>query len=171
MTKRQKKKATFKPFEHDNLELKNELVELARNIISDESLEKRLAAILIYWNIAEYLAENLLDNLNHIIRENSYKSFAWILFLESASWGNNRTLGQLIIEIKKFSFPDKDWIVNCLQKIVESRNKIFHNFAKSNLETIGNLLNDDLPAIWNECEDLILRINTIYAWLQKTLQI
>lgn len=170
MAKKQKSKTTFRPFVHDNLELKNELVELARNIIDDESLEKRLAAILIYWNIAEYLAENLLDNLNHIIRESSYKSFAWILFLQSASWDNNRTLGQLIIEIKKFNFPDKDWIIDCLQKIVESRNKIFHNFAKSDLETIEALLKNDLPVIWIECENLIVRINTIYVWLQKILQ-
>ena len=55
------------------------------------------------------------------------------------------------------------------EKIAESRNRIFHNFAKSDIETIKKLIQTDLPVIQDECEDLITRINTIYVGLQKIL--
>lgn len=169
MTRKKKQTSAFQPFVHENLELKNELVELARSNINDDAIEKRLSAVLIYSNIAEYLAENLLDNLNHFIFQNSYKSFWGILYIETASWNSTRTLGQIIPELKKFSFPDKEWILNCLQKIVESRNKIFHNFWKSDIDTMQDLLTSDLPTIASKTEEFIRKINTVYWWLQKIL--
>lgn len=160
----------FQPFIHDNLDLKNELVQLARWAIDDESVEKRLSAVLIYSNIAEYLVEHLLDSLNHCIYENSYKNFGGILFLSSASWTSYGTIWTLIGELKKFTFPDKEEIIKCLEKIVKARNKIFHNFAKTDIETIGDLLSKDLPTIATETETLITKTNTIYASLQKIIQ-
>lgn len=164
------KNKKFKPLVHDNLEIKNELLQLARDAKNgDRKLENDLASVLIYSNIAEYLAENLLENLNHFIRQSTYKDFAGILFIESVSHSGKRTLNQMVEEIKKFNFPDKDGILNCFKKIAEARNKIFHNFAKSDLETIKKLLNDDLPVIQDECEDVIGKINIVYIGLKKIL--
>lgn len=170
MTKKTQKKK-FQPFTHDNLDIKNELLQLARNAKTGEKkLENELASILIYSNIAEYLAENLLENLNHFIYQVSYTNYAAILYVESVSKSSSKmTLNQLVGEIEKFSFPDKDNILTNLRKIAESRNKIFHNFAKSDLNTIKLLIENDLPIIQEECEEVITRINTVYTGLQKIL--
>lgn len=169
MSKNKKKK--FQPFVHDHLDIKNELLQLARNTKPDErKLENYLASVLIYSNIAEYLAENLLENLNHFIHEASYKNYGAILYIESASKPNSRmTLNQMVGEIEKFNFPDKSNILNNFKKIAESRNKIFHNFAKSDIETIKVLIEHDLPIIQEECEEVIKRVNTVYIGLQKIL--
>lgn len=164
------KKKKFQPFIHENLEIKNELIQLARNArVNERKLENDLASVLIYSNIAEYLAENLLETLNHFIYQNSYKDFAGILFVKSVSRPGKMTLNQTVSEIEKFSFPDKENILACLRKIAEARNKIFHNFAKSDLNSIKELLNTDLPIIQDECEAVIIKINTIYAGLNKIL--
>lgn len=171
MKKKNRKK--FTPFTHEDLDIKNELLQLARNARKQDQerkLENDLASVLIYSNIAEYLAENLLENLNHFVKESTYKDFGGILFLEYVcDPDRKRTLNQVVDEIQKFSFPDKDNILSCLRKIADSRNRIFHNFAKSNIEAIKELLNRDLPVIQEECEDVITRVNTIYAGLGKIL--
>jgi len=169
--KTNQKKKKFQPFTHDHLDIKNELLQLARNAkTTEKKLENDLASVLIYSNIAEYLAENLLENLNHFIHEVSYKNYAAILYVESVSKPSGKmTLNQLAGEIEKFSFPDKINILANFRKIAESRNKIFHNFAKSDLDTIKSLIGDDLPVLQEECEEVIARINTVYVGLQKIL--
>jgi hypothetical protein len=164
-----KKKKKFQPFVHDNLEIKNELLQLARKAKESSSIENDLASVLIYSNIAEYLAENLLDTLNHFIYTNSYNGFGGILFVESVSRSGKKTLNQTVEELSKFNFPDKVGILDCFRKIAESRNRIFHNFAKSDIDSIKELLEKDLPIIQEECEEVINKINTIYAGLQKIL--
>ena len=165
----------FQPLTPHDLDIQNELIQMARNAKNitsdaDRKLETDLASVLIYSNIAEYLAENLLENLNHFVKKSTYKDFAGILYIESVSSDDrNMTLGMIVKQLKKFSFPDKDGILGCFKKISESRNRIFHNFAKSDLGTITGLVGDDLPIIQDECEDLILRVNTIYEGLKKIL--
>lgn len=165
------KDKNFVPLSHDNLDLKNELLNLARGLsgTQDNKLQNDLAAILIYSNMAEYLAENLLKNLTHFVKEGSYNYFGAILFLENMSNRDKMTLNQLVEIINKFSFPDKDGIVECFKKIGESRNKIFHNFAKTDIENLKNLIKNDFPIIKNNCENLIDKINTVYTGLNKIL--
>ncbi len=175
MAKKKSEKKKFQPFTHENLDIKNELLQMARNARpasgQERKLENDLASVLIYSNIAEYLAENLLENLNHFVRESTYKDFAGILYIESVSSDNsNMTLGMTIRQIEKFNFPDKIKILACFRKITESRNRIFHNFAKSDIGIIGELVNKDLPIIQDECEEVIIRINTIYTGLGKILR-
>lgn len=163
----------FQPFVHEHLDIKNELLQLARSARNQESerkLEYDLASVLIYSNIAEYLAENLLETLSHFVKESTYKDFGGILFIEGMHVSDRkRTLNQIVEEVNKFSFPDKINILKCFRKIAESRNRIFHKFAKSDIETIKDLINKDLPIIQEECEEIITRINTVYAGLQKVL--
>lgn len=166
----------FIPLTHDHLSIKNELLQIARNIGTEEnesfklSLQADLASVLIYSNIAEYLAENLLENLNHYIKNSTYKDFAGILFINhSSSDKNNMTLGTVTKELDKFEFPDKTNILKSFKKLSESRNKIFHNLAKSSTDEVIQLLQKDLPDIKDEAEKLINSINTIYAGLQKIL--
>lgn len=166
----------FVPLTHENLEIKNELLQIARNIQSEEneqfkkSIQENLSSVLIYSNIAEYLAENLLENLNHYIKESTYKDFGGILFINSSySDKSNMTLGQIVKELDKFDFPDKVNILKSFKVLSEARNKIFHNLAKSNTEAVVSLLEKDLPTIKEEGEDLVKRINIVYVGLQKIL--
>lgn len=167
------KNHTFQPFTHDDLEIKNELLNLARQSRMDNSekkLEYNLASVLIYSSIAEYLAENLLQNLTHFVKTSTYNNFAGILFIEKISKKENKmTLGELIIEIDKFSFPDKKEIMDCFNKVCNARNRLFHDFAKSNLDAIVEMISKDLPIIQDKCEELINKINTIYTGLGKIL--
>ena len=173
MAKKDKQVKTFHPFTHENLEIKNELLNLARNAKlqnKDNKLEDNLASVLIYSSIAEYLAENLLQNLTHFIKTSSYNNFAGILFLEKVSEREGHmTLGAMIKELEKFSFPDKKDILSCFNGVCSSRNRIFHDLAKSDIETVTKMLIVDLPIIQEKCEELITRINTIYAGLGKIL--
>lgn len=164
----------FIPFQHEHLDIKQELLQMARNIKKpdqeDMSVQIDLASVLIYSNLTEYLAENLLESLNHYVKKSTYKEFAGILYINHTySEDDNMTLGILIKELNKFSFPDKESILKSFKKISESRNRIFHNLAKSSIEEIGKLLHEDLPTIKHESEKLIEKIDIIYAGLQKIL--
>lgn len=167
------KHMVFQPFTHDDLEIKNELLNLARQSRLDNSerkLEYNLASVLIYSSIAEYIAENLLQNLTHFVKIGTYNNFAGILFIEKISKKEAKmTLGELITEINKFSFPDKKDIMECFNKVCTARNRLFHDFAKSDLEEIVGMISKDLPIIQDKCEELINKINTIYAGLAKIL--
>jgi uncharacterized protein with HEPN domain len=162
----------FQPFTHENLEIKNELLNMARQArvnVPEKKIENDLASVLIYSSIAEYLAENLIDNLTHFVKTSTYNDFAGILFIKKINTREKMPLGIIIQELDKFEFPDKTEIINCFRNISSSRNRIFHNLAKSDLDETVELLSKDLPIIQERCEDLITRINTIYAGLSKIL--
>ena len=163
----------FSPFIHEHLDVKNELLQMARDARvegGEKTLQHDLASVLIYSNIVEYLAGNLLESLNHLVKESTYKDFAGILYIERVcNQSKDLTLGAAVNELEKFSFPDKSGILACFKKISESRNRLFHNFAKSDIEKIKELVAQDLPTIQNESEEVITKINVVYAGLQKIL--
>lgn len=173
---KKKQNEKFIPFHHEHLDIKQELLQMARNIKTPEqeqtttNIQIDLASVLIYSNMTEYLAENLLESLNYHVKKSTYKEFAGILYLNCTySEDSNMTLGALIKELNKFSFPDKENILKSFRKISESRNRIFHSLAKSSLDEIGKLIKEDLPTIKEQTEKLIEKIDIIYAGLQKIL--
>lgn len=170
------KKENFIPFIHDELQIKQELLQIARNNIEGDnketylSIQKDLSSVLIYSNMTEYLAHHLLDSLNYYLRSNTYKNFSAILYIENTYDENkNMTLGNLTTELNKINFPDKINVIKIFDQIAKSRNKIFHNLAKSNLQEIQDLLQKDLPLIKKNTEDLISKIDIIYNGLNKIL--
>lgn len=173
---KKKQNEKFVPFHHEHLDIKQELLQMARNIKTSEqeqtttNIQIDLASVLIYSNMTEYLAENLLESLNYHVKKSTYREFAGILYINCTySEDSNMTLGALIKELNKFSFPDKENILKSFKKISESRNRIFHNLAKSSLDEIGKLIKEDLPTIKEQTEKLIEKIDIIYAGLQKIL--
>lgn len=173
MIKNNKPVKTFHPFTHENLDIKNELLNLARKARAsgeERKLENDLASILLYSSIAEYLAENLFENLTYFVKTSTYNNFAGILFVEKISnKDNHMTLGEMMREIDKFSFPDKKEIMKCFDAVCTARNRIFHDLAKSDINSITEMLSKDLPLIQEKCEELIAKINTIYLGLGKVL--
>lgn len=173
---KKKQNEKFVPFHHEHLDIKQELLQMARNIKTPEqeqtttNIQIDLASVLIYSNMTEYLAENLLESLNYHVKKSTYKEFAGILYINCTySEDSNMPLGALIKELNKFSFPDKENILKSFKKISESRNRIFHNLAKSSLDEISKLIKEDLPTIKEQTEKLIEKIDIIYAGLQKIL--
>lgn len=159
----------FQPFTHDNLDLKNELVGLARNLKTKSDSESHLVAVFIYISITEYLATHLLENLRHFVYKGNYYQYAGILLIDERGDRKIRTLGQVIVELRKYDFPDKREILATLENISNLRNNIFHNLAKVDSSELTKMLTSDLPQIENLTEDLIEKINVLYAGLQKIL--
>ncbi len=164
----------FIPFTHDDLELKNQLVEYARQLAATDNAESQLACAVIYASFAEYIAKHVLETLRHIMYENTYNTFAGILFVDDRNQVNRKgkhkpmMMGDVIIRLEKYEFPDKSGIVAALKSITTSRNNLLHNFAISDQKGLERL-DHDVAVIKDETEDLFRRVNTVYAGLQKIL--
>lgn len=159
----------FIPFSHDNLELKNGLINYARDLRQKTGFENQIASTFIYISFVEYLANNLLQNLRYFTYLGSYNQYAGIIFIDERDSNKVKTLGQIIGEIDKFNFPDKVEVINLFSEVSTARNKIFHNFASVDLEGLEKILTDDLVAVQDKTEELLQKINVIYAGLQKIL--
>ncbi len=60
--------SNYVPFEHENLDYKKKILEVARD--QDNSLQGVLTSTLIFINAIDYIASHLLENLkiiNHLI--------------------------------------------------------------------------------------------------------
>jgi len=160
----------FKPLSHDNLEVKQWLLKVARDLMNKQGFENGLAASMIYSSFTEYLAENLLRNLRYFTYQGTYNQYAGIIFIdETKTSKSKKTLGQSIGEIEKFNFPDREGILECLGKINDARNRIMHEFSKSDFEGIKKMVTEDIFLIRNKTEELVNKIDVIYAGLQKVL--
>lgn len=162
----------FTPFTHDDLELKKELINYARGLAHKSGFENGLASALIYSSFAEYLAEHLLKNLKHFAYQGTYSLYAGVIFIDERDEGKKpkkATLGQNIGDLRRFHFPDKDALLNCFNKIAEARNNIIHKFAKEDLQGLQKLILSDIEIIKTETEEVLSKIDIIYAGLGKIL--
>jgi hypothetical protein len=164
-----KLKKIFIPFTHQNLDLKNGLIGYARELGSKQGFENQVAAAFIYISFAEYLADHLLENLRHFIYKGSYNQFAGILFIDESGKEEKLTLGQIISKLKKYNFPDKEGVLDVLDEVCKARNNIFHNFANTDASGLEKIMSVDLITIEQKSEELLDKINVIYAGLQKIL--
>lgn len=169
MKSNKKPKKIFLPFTHQDLELKNELINYARDLKAKQGFENQLAAVFIYASFTEYLGNHLLDNLRYFVHKGSYNQFAGILFIDETNKDEVLTLGRIIDKLKVFSFPDKDGVIDLFEDICEARNNIFHNFAKSDMSGIEKIVTVDIITIIDKTEQLVEKINVIYAGLQTIL--
>jgi uncharacterized protein with HEPN domain len=154
---------------HDNQDLKNQLLNYSRELRKKQGFENQLAATFIHVSFAEYLANNLVENLRYLMHQGTYNQYAGILFIDERRSRKVRTLGQLIEELRKYSFPDKEEILAILIEIKDLRNNIFHNFASADLGELERIIVTDLVSIQDKTEELLKKVNTIYTGLQKIL--
>lgn len=160
----------FKPFEHDDLELKNQLIDYARKIKDTDTMEAQLGCAMIYASFAEYMAGHLLDNLRHLMYQSTYRDFAALLFVDQRPKKSDKplTMGGTVGRLKTYGFPDKEAILELLASIGNSRNNLFHNFAKSDVKGF-EVLTADIESIKEDSEELFEKINTLYIALRKVL--
>lgn len=169
MIKDNQKNSRFVPWSHENLELKNELLNMARQMRLKTGFENQLAATFIYISFVEYLANNLLGNLRYYTYIGSYTQYAGIIFIDERQNRKTRTLGQAIEELTKYQLPDKDAIIELIKIISVTRNKIFHSFATCGIEELKKIVDEDLIDIQEKSEELLQKINIVYVGMQKIL--
>ena len=164
-----KPKRLFIPFTHQDLELKNGLLQYGRDLKEKTGFENQLASAFIYASFTEYLGDNLLENLRYFVHKGSYNQFAGILFIDELHKEEKLTLGQIISKLKKYNFPDKDSVLELLKDICDARNNIFHNFANTDIDGLEQIVSVDLLTIQQKTEELLDKTNVIYSGLQKIL--
>ena len=164
--------SSFHPFEHENLELKNKLVALARSYGEGDSIQAVFTATLIYANLVDYLARHLLENLRKIVAINSYKQFGASCYYHPTK-KSAISLGGLCNELKTgFEFNDKNDFIKLLENFNKARNKIMHNLMQvdfdigneeDNSEDGGRLkaLKDELHEISKMAEEILTKYNAI----------
>lgn len=158
----------FKPFEHDDLEIKNSLIDYARDISHKTDVEAVLACAMIYASFAEYLSGHLLDNLRHLIYQTTYRDFAAILYIDQRRNKETRTMNRVAGLLRDYEFPDKKEIIELIEEIAQRRNNLFHNFAQIDQKK-SEIFDEDVKIIKNSTEELLSKVNTVYAGLQKIL--
>ena len=100
--------------------------------------------------------------------QTTYREYAGILFLDERNEESNTTLGRTINRLRRFSFPDREEVLRLLDEICASRNNVFHNLAKVDQQQ-AVVLGNDLRSITENGEQLIGKIDTIYAGLGKII--
>ena len=72
----------FVPLGHENIDIKNKLIDYARKLKEKEGFENQLAASFIYTSFTEYIAKNLLENLRYFTYKGTYTQYAGILYID-----------------------------------------------------------------------------------------
>jgi len=151
---------SFTPFLHENFESKNQLIIFART--QDKTkVEGVLAATIIYVNLVDYIAQNLLDNLRKMISILGYKACGAVFFYDPSEERKNISLGELKRELCSYSFPDKDSFLNELVEFNKVRNRIMHDLMNVNLKSNASRFDQDLALISGKAESILTKYNTI----------
>ncbi len=150
----------FIPFDHGDLESKNQLIAFAR-AKDKNKVEEILAATVIYTNLIDYLARHLLENLQQMCSISNYKVFGTVFYYDPSGKKMNISLGNIIRELEQFGFPDKSNFLKELGSFSEIRNRITHDLMKLNLKSNTNQFDQDLEKIGKSAEEILSKYNSI----------
>jgi hypothetical protein len=129
-----------KAFSHENIELKQQLLQLARDSYAKtDSVENELAAALLYMNLADYLAEYLVFSLQELAKEAMSKYYLGIVTMKPAKIDAGFNIRHSLKQIKLFSFPQREEILFELSEINKARNKIAHEMFKVEGERVAEI--------------------------------
>lgn len=156
------------PFEHDNLEYINNLIAFARSQKSKKTSEGAIASVVIYSNLAEYLAGNLVKNMRHMIYLVSYFQLQGILFIKSTEEKSNpKTLGQLKNDLSNYEFPDKGDFLKLINELNIKRNNLLHRLMTPKNEKGINELDTDIEIMQIKAEEMLQKYNVITEGLKS----
>jgi len=160
------------PFEHKNIDYINGSLNLARQQRQSGTLEGFMASTVIYTNLVEYLANDLLENLDHMISLLSYYSFHATFFVKNREQMRSKspqTLGQLRNALNNYEFPDSSSFTSLLQKFAEVRNAIFHRLLKrSKEELVQGAADQQFSDLRDIAEEILDKYNTITKGITTT---
>lgn len=151
------------PFEHKDLEYINNSLNLARTQRLSKTLEGMMSATLIYTNLVEYLADNLLENLHHMIYLASYRDFQGTFFMKNQDAIKSeppKPLGKLINSLGHYEFSDSTGFLKLLEEFSKKRNKIFHRLLKVSKEEISGI-DTEFVALHDMAEEVLNKYNAI----------
>lgn len=150
----------YRPFEHGNVDFKNNLINLGRN--QDKTkVEGAFSAVLIYANLVDYLAKSLLDNLLRMVSLDSFLRFGGAFFYDGSRKKTNKPLGSLTEELEYFEFPNKTDFLECLRTFNTLRKGLIHNLMQLDLTGATNKLDDDIKRVGEIAEDILSKYNAI----------
>jgi hypothetical protein len=150
----------FIPFEHKNVDYINRSLELARQQRQSGSIEAFMASAVIYANLAEYLARNLLENLQQMFYLLSYKSFNGIYFIKNKSAKKNpKMLGQIADSLSIYEFPDCSAFIELIRKFSEARAILFHKLLTEEGDT--KEFDEKIGELHSMAEEILDKYNSI----------
>jgi len=154
----------FIPFQHENAEVKNNIIELARAQDRTKA-EGALTATLIYTNVVDYLAKHLLENLYKMSSIYLFKQFGGVFHPDFSKKRTSLPIGQLQAELKNFTFPQKRDFLELLQEFKKLRNQAMHNLMQLDPNDATKNIDADLARIAELAEDLLAKYNVISSGL------
>lgn len=152
------------PFQHENLDFKNSVINNARN--QDKTkVEGIMTSVLIYTNLVDYLAKHLLDNLNQMVSISTFNKFGGIIFYDGSTKKTNISLGELQRELGCFEFPNKSDFIDSINEFKKLRNDVMHNLMRLDPTDTTKKFDSDLKRITEIAEDILAKYNAIVVGL------
>ncbi len=151
------------PFVHDELEVKQHFLNIAREFAQSSDVEKQFAAALLYANLADYLGSHLLESLK-LTAQNATRTFLNGTIVVNLRDSSNKPLGKIIEELEQFIFPSKELILPLLKKVKASRDKIMHELLKTPSAQLGDI-DQAFTDLIQDAEQLVIHIDDIYRSL------
>lgn len=157
---------SYKPFEHNNLPIKQNVLQLARTQ-SKTTIEGVLTSTLVYINTVDYIASHLLDNLDKITYLVTYNEMNSVVFMESDSRDKGQPLGKIIAYLRTYDFPGKQDFLEELTNFNKIRTKVVHNLLSLTPEELQKIDASlaDLAAI---AERIVQKYDTIVRGIINT---
>ena len=150
----------YKPFEHENVDFKNNIINNARS--QDKTkVEGVFTAVLIYTNLVDYLAKHLLVNLHKMISIYTFQRLGGVVYFDGSAKNTNLPIGELQRELKNFEFPTKKEFLDCLEEFKKIRNQVMHNLMQLDPNDKTQKFDNDLKRIGEMAEDILLKYNAI----------
>ncbi len=151
------------PFVHEDLEVKQRFLNIAKEFAQSSDSEKQFAAALLYANLADYLSAHLLASLK-LTTKNAIRTFLNGVIVADFEDSSNKPLGIVIKELDQFIFPSKELIVPLLRKIKTNRDKIMHQLLKIPSTEMADLDKAFVDLI-EDADQLVIYIDDIYRSL------
>lgn len=163
-----KVKKDFVPLAHEDLDTKNSLLNLARELGKKEGIENIISSVMIYAGMTEYLAQHLLSSLRYFVYQVTYGGSGAVAFLDQRDKRQKRGLGETIDALGNFEFPDKSEIIDLLKKFNKSRTHFFHELIAVNNENWMDY-QEDINNITQLTEEFINKLNVVYKGLETVI--
>ncbi len=155
---------SYIPFQHDNIEFKDNLINFAR-VQNKTTPEGAFSAVLIYANVIDYLARHLLENLLKMVSVQSYVKFGAVLFLDGQKKRTNLPLGELCRELRLFEFPSKEDFLGSLQEFNKLRIDVMHKLMELDPSDTTRRFDTSIVRIGEIAEDLLAKYGAITSGL------
>lgn len=167
------KKKQDLPFIHSEFNTTVTLLNLARELFEkskkkNADLSNIFASTMLYVSIDEYMAKFLLNSMRELVKNSTFVSFNGIMYINETKKNEKLTLGQLVTELKKYTFPDCQEIIRLFDEIAKARNIVFHNLSKPHQAELKKI-DDCMQKIPGLSEELINKIDVIGEGFRKMI--